>query len=195
MVEVVPGGAVPEHGVNGGEQFSHAGHHGDLPRLSGSDKSFVEGLYGWIVDSGAHGSHVESSPDVSPSSRDAPSAPVGSAVSVKWCYSHKGGYLPSIEASQFGKSAHQGERGDLAHAGNVPEQLHLCIPAFAALDQIVYLRVEVLEFLPQELDVSVKPRVDRLEGALETIGLCGPHGDELPSTGHKSLEVFGLSVR
>ena len=58
----------------------------------------------------------------------------------------------------------------------------------------VYLAVQVIQLLGEELDVFVEAWEKRVEGALEAKVLGGSHVDELLSAGEEGLEMGSLGV-
>ena len=115
-------------------------------------------------------------------------------VPVQGSDTDKGGDLPSVEGAEFGESADEGEGGNGANAGDISEEEELVLPEDVGLNEVVYLPVEVIQFLREELDVFVEAWEKRVEGALEAKGLGGSHVDELLSASEEGLEMGSLRV-
>ena len=86
---MIPGGSVSDHGI---ERASMAATK-DLTGLAGCDQLLIEGLDGRVVDSGAHGGHVEGASDVGPTAPYGTSSPM--TTTVQGSDTDKGGDLPS----------------------------------------------------------------------------------------------------
>ncbi len=115
-------------------------------------------------------------------------------VPVQGSDTDKGGDLPAVEGAEFGESADEGEGGNGAQAGDISEEEELVLPEDVGVNEVVYLAVEVIQFLREELDVFVEAWEKRVEGALEAKGLGGSHVDELLSAGEGGLEMGSLRV-
>ena len=146
------------------------------------------------MDSGAHGGHVEGASDVGPTAPYGTSSPMTTTVPVQGSDTDKGGDLPAVEGAEFGESADEGEGGNGAHAGDISEEEELVLPEDVGVNEVVYLAVEVIQFLREELDVFVEAWEKRVEGALEAKGLGGSHVDELLSASEEGLEMGSLGV-
>src|SRR5215211_5584507 len=59
----IPSDVVADHGVQGGDDFAHHSHDGDLRFLSSGREAFVEGLERRIVAARRQSRHVEYSPN------------------------------------------------------------------------------------------------------------------------------------
>ena len=191
---MLPGGSVSDHGIEHGEQFTHGSDQGHLAGLAGCDQLLIEGLDRRVVDSGAHGGHVEGASDVGPTAPYGTSSPMTTTVPVQGSDTDKGGDLPTVEGAEFGESADEGEGGNGAHAGDISEEEELVLPEDVGVNEVVYLAVEVIQFLREELYVFVEAWEKRVEGALEAKGLGGSHVDELLSVSEEGLEMGSLGV-
>ena len=143
MFWVIPGGSVSDHGIEHGEQFTHGSDQGHLTGLAGCDQLLIEGLDRRVVDSGAHGGHVEGASDVGPSAPLEP-LPLTTTVPVQ-------GSEPTAICLRFrepGESADD-EGGNGAHAGDISEEEELVLP-----EDVENLAVDI-QFLREELDVFV----------------------------------------
>lgn len=194
MGEAIPGGTISDHSVEDGEELTHAGYEGYLAGLAGCEELLIEGLDGRVVDSGAHGGHVKRASDVGPSAPDGASTPMSTTVPVQGSDTDKGGDLPTVEGAEFGEGADEGEGGYWAHTGDISEEVELVLPEDVGLNEVVYLPIQVIQFLGEELDVFVEAGKKRVDGALEAKGLGGSHVDELLSASQEGLEVGGLRV-
>src|SRR3954447_25821139 len=67
----LPGGAVAEHCVEGGDHLAHDGDDADLGLLAGGGQAVSGGVEGWVVAAGAEGGHVEDVADRPAASVDA----------------------------------------------------------------------------------------------------------------------------
>ena len=119
---MIPRGAVSEHGIKHGEEFTHGGDESHLTGLAGCDQLLIEGLDRRVVDSGAYGGHVECASDVGPSAPDGTSSPMSTTVPVQGSDTDKGGDLPAIEGAEFGECTDEGEGGNGADAGDISEE-------------------------------------------------------------------------
>src|SRR5215217_4437864 len=73
---VLPWSVVADDGVEDGEEFSGCCDEGDHLGLSGGDEAVAEGLEGWVVTGGGHGSEEEDGAHGGAASADeAPAAP------------------------------------------------------------------------------------------------------------------------
>ena len=115
-------------------------------------------------------------------------------VPVQGSDAHKGGDLLTVEGAEFRESADEGKGGYGANAGDIPEEVELALPEGVGVNEVVYLSVEVVEFLGEEVDVFVEAGKKRIEGTLEAKGLGGFHVDELPSASEEGLEMGSLRV-
>ena len=102
---MIPGGSVSDHGIEHGEQFTHGSDQGHLTGLAGCNQLLIEGLDRRVVDSGAHGGHVEGASDVGPTAPYGTSTPMTTTVPVQGSDTDKGGDLPAVEGAEFGESA------------------------------------------------------------------------------------------
>ena len=93
---------VSEHGVEGGEQLSHACGERDHLGLSGADEPFKAGSDQWAGSEGGHGGQEEQLPGSGPSAGTEGSAPPDSALSNVGRESRKLGDGLAGQASKFG---------------------------------------------------------------------------------------------
>ena len=99
-----------------------------LTGLAGCNQLLIEGLDGRVVDSGAHGGHVEGASDVGPTAPYGMSSPMATTVTVQGSDTDKGGDLPTVEGAEFGESADEGEGGNGVLAGDISEEEELVLP-------------------------------------------------------------------
>ena len=62
----------------------------------------------------------------------------------------------------------EGEGGNGAHAGDISEEEELVLPEDVGVNEVVYLAVEVIQFLREELDVFVEAL-----GSSRSLGMTG----------------------
>ena len=192
--EGIPRGVVSDHGVKDGEELTHAGDEGNLAGLAGSEELLVEGFDRRVMSSGAHCGHVECGSDVCPAAPYGTSSPMSATVSVQGSDAHKGGDLLTVEGTEFGKGAYEGEGGYGAYTGDIHEEVELALPEGVGVNEVVNLLVQVIEFLGEEVDVFMEAGKKRIEGTIEAKGLGGFHVDELPSASEEGLEMGCLRV-
>lgn len=130
-----PVGVGFDHGVEGGEEFSHAGGDGFFERFSGGGEALVEGLDGGVAAECGEGGHVKCGADVSASSPDGALSFELSAVVVEGCESGECGDLFAIELSEFGEVGEEREGGDVSDAGDGGEDVGLLLPIGVFADE------------------------------------------------------------
>ena len=119
---------------------------------------------------------------------------MSATISVQGSDAHKGGDLLTVEGTEFGKGAYEGEGGHGAYTGDIHEEVELALPEGVGVNEVVNLAVQVIEFLGEEVDVFVEAGKKRIEGTIEAQGLGGSHVDELLSAGEEGLEMGSLRV-
>ena len=77
------------------------------------------------MGSGTHCGHVECGSDVSPAAPYGTSSLMSATVSVQGSDAHKGGDLLTVEGTEFGKGAYEGEGGYGAYTGTSMRRLSL----------------------------------------------------------------------
>ena len=85
--------AVSDHGVEDGQEFSHAGSDGDFGWFSGFDQTLIESMDNRVEPGGGHGRHVEGGPNVGAPSPYGTFAAKGAAVTVHGRDADEGGDL------------------------------------------------------------------------------------------------------
>ena len=98
-----------DHGVQDGEQFTHASDQGHFLRLTDRQQPLVEVADDGIVTGRGQGPHVENTPNPGASAPDGASASQGAAVPVEGRHAHQGRDLPSVQSAQLGEVGQQGE--------------------------------------------------------------------------------------
>ena len=119
---------------------------------------------------------------------------MSATISVQGSDADKGGDLLTVEGTEFGKGAYEGEGGHGAYTGDIHEEVELALPEGVGVNEVVNLLVQVIEFLGEEVDVFVEAGKKRIEGTIEAQGLGGSHVDELLSAGEEGLEMGSLRV-
>src|SRR2546428_13236087 len=78
-----------EHGVENGEQLTHARGEGELRRFAGGAEPLVEGDEDRVMAYGHDGTHVEHGPDLRAPAPDRPAAAEGAAIAVEGGDAHE----------------------------------------------------------------------------------------------------------
>ena len=80
---------------------------------------------------------------------------MSTTVPVQGSDTDKGSDLPTVDGAEFGECTDEGEGENGAQAGGISEEEELVLPEDVGLNEVVYLAVEVLDLLREELDVFV----------------------------------------
>src|SRR5207247_9928007 len=91
-----------EHGVENGEQLTHARGEGELASFAGRAEPLVEGDEDRVMTHGHDGTHVEHGPDPRAPAPDRAPAARGSAVAVEGGDANDGGNLRTRQRAECG---------------------------------------------------------------------------------------------
>ena len=178
---------IPEHGVQQGQEFSHAGDDDDLALFSGLLQTLCENSDQRIESDGGQRGHVEHGADRGPSTADGALALKLSGVVVEGRDADQRRDLPAVGGAQFAELGQEGGAEDCADAGDGLEEFVDGVEVVIGLDQFPDLFVEGFD-----LDVDgLLNRVDGLErrlagGAFAAVGLLGADVGELASAGARA---------
>src|SRR3989442_13667135 len=78
-----PFGVSSNHGIDDGEESSHAGNKRDLLRFASGDKALIVGPDQRVAARRAEGGHEEHGPEVSPATPNGPFTPVQAAIPIE----------------------------------------------------------------------------------------------------------------
>src|SRR5436190_15316882 len=117
-----------EHGVEYGEQLTHARGESELGSFAGRAEPLVEGDEDRVMTHGHDGTHVEDGPDLRAPAPDRAPAAQGSAVAVEGGDADERGNLPTTQRAEFGQGRHERGGQDGADAGGTAQQVVLLAP-------------------------------------------------------------------
>src|SRR3954454_13103720 len=116
----LPGGAVAQHGVQGGDHLAHDGDDDDLGLLARRREAITEGFESGVVAARTEGGHVEDVADRHAAAVDAAMSSELAAIEVVWGETDEGGNLLAAHAAELGQQGDEGEgehRADAWHGG------------------------------------------------------------------------------
>ncbi len=120
MKSIVPGFYGPEHGIEDGQEHTHASDDDDLLGLSSGEESIVEALDGVVEADGGQRRHAESAAYLPAPAEDGTLAAHLARIAIEGRHADQRGDCPARQPSQFlyfRDQAGGSGRSDTAHAG------------------------------------------------------------------------------
>ena len=190
-----PGSTVSHHGVEDGQELSHARHQSNLFGFAGCYQSLIECFDQRVVSAGDQRSHVESFTNPRPATPDATPAPEGSRVPVEWGYTDQSGELSRRKRAKLWKLGQKRAAQNRPDSGNAPQESLILLEGGTRFDDLPEVPVHSAKFFLQPLDVGLQARADLLgRGGPQTVLLGDQHPDELPSPGYDRLKLQRLGL-
>ena len=147
----LPRSIVADHGIEGGDHFSHDGDDNDLWLLVGRGETVVEDLEGGIVSGCAKGSHVKDVTDRHSAAVDAAMSFELATVEVVRRKSDKGSDLLAADLTELWQESDQGEGQRRTHAAHRGQQ-------FIALRENDIGSDYLGQAFVEQMDIGLKPR-------------------------------------
>ena len=187
--------AIADHGVEEGQELSHAGGECDLAAFAGGFESLIEGSDDGVASCGGEGGHVECGADVGASASDGACALESAGVSVEGRDADQCADLSSVGGAQFV------ERGDEcgaeydAGAGDGSYDFVHAVEVVVGVDEFSDLLVQRVDLFVDGFEYGVDGFACVLgTGDVAAVGLLGARLTELTSAGDQGVE-FGLFLR
>ena len=185
---------VSKNGIEDGEQLTHACGENELGWLAGGAHPLIHGPDDRVSAGSDERCHIESrtdrgapTPDGSPTFHDPTIAAEGRETSQRRD-------LPAIQSAelwQFGKQRPGGGRADTRDGG---QQLFGCTPCRAALDGVIQIAIQPLQFGPKPRQVSVNSVADVVPRLARPVAFRRYHIDDLSTTRDEIGEGSGIRV-
>jgi hypothetical protein len=191
----IPGGIVPEHGVEDDEQLTHAGGDDDFGLLGTSiwgalGQSLRKGADAFVAASGAESRHVQGVPDGDASAPDGSCSGESSAVVIEGRHADQCGDLLAVELSQFGEVGQEGGGGGETDAGDGGHEIDLVLPVVVITNDLVDLGFDRFDLFVESFEDFLNALAGGLGvGLLEAVGLGGAQIDQLPASFDELLEL------
>ena len=146
---LLPGSAVPQHGIQDREQFAHAGHQGYLFRLAGCEKPLVAVLDNRVTAGRHQRSHVKGCAYARSSTPNAATAPVLAAIPIEGGNPYQCCDLSAVKLPQL-RHVRQQHRGDgWPDARDTAQESFPGSPQRTLADGAVQLFLQVCQLLLQ----------------------------------------------
>ncbi len=182
------------HCIQDSEQFTHTSCQGHLFSFAGITKALIEVPDDRVVPCRYYSSHVEDRPHSGTPSPDGTFATKSTAVTVKWCYSHKSSYLTPVQSTEFGKLSQKCRRDNRSYSGNTLQQVIFFSPDWTLSNDTTRGIIYFIQLLLQPSDVSLNTSSDCLMGRTRTIPLRSEHLAYLTSPCQNIFKFLRLSI-
>ena len=184
-------GAVSHHGIEDGQQFTHAGDHHHFEGLSGGGETRSEALDLRIMATGTQSGHVERAADGLSAAGDGAFAGHATRVVVEGGNAGQRADLFAVQGAEFGGFGKEGGAGGVADADEAGEDFMFAGEVLVLVDELGDFLVDLFDRVVKTSHEGVDVFLDEGVGCgFQAAGFLGAGVDELAAAQDQGVELF-----